>query len=77
MFVPWADIESALRKSVWQSGDEGLIGRFAAAETVAADLLLIEIYLTTYESVRPERIDPQQMTKHFHRSGFAGCVEDR
>lgn|SRR6266851_79970 len=75
MFVPGADIEAALWKGVAQSSYEGLIGRFAATEAVAADLLLIEIDLTTYEPVRPEWIDPQHMTKHFHGSRFAGASE--
>jgi hypothetical protein len=75
MFVSLAGIEAVLRKSVRQSSNEGLIGGFAAAQAIAADLLLIEINLTTYEPVRPERIDPQDMTEHFHGSRFAGASE--
>lgn len=68
-------IEATSWKGVGQSGNEGLIGRFAATKPVAPDLCLTEVDLATHESVGPEWIEPQQMAQHLHRARFAGASQ--
>lgn len=70
-----AGIEATSWKSVGQRGDEGLIGRFAAPKPVATDLFLIEVDLTSDESVGPEWIELQQMAKHFHCACIARAAQ--
>src|SRR5450432_3512031 len=68
-------IEPTLRKRVRMRGDERLIEGFTAAQSIAADLLLIEIDLAAHEPMRPEGINFQHLAQHFHGSCFARSAQ--
>ncbi len=70
-----AGIEATSWKIVGQSGDEGLIGRFATTKPVTSDLCPLEVDLATHKSVGPKWVELQQMAEQFHRARFAGASQ--
>ena len=63
------------RERIGQSVEEMWLGRFVTAQPIEANNVVIEVHLTTHETVRPKRIDRPEMTEKFQCAVLAGPAQ--
>ena len=69
-------VEAACRELIGKSVEEGWLSRFATAQAIEADNVVIEVHLATHETVSPERIDLPEMTEEFECAVLAGPAQE-